>query len=134
MVELGPEACGQKTRRLRQPMKWTGLLSRNIQVEVLSRKHPNPRPEELVSVLLTFLDLTLTNSRIPQVPPSHYERRRPFRRQRSFSRESIQKLDGCECALGNTTRQTRKSRAVYRHRFRDRKVRSHGQAGHPFRL
>jgi len=57
---------------------------------------PYAGPEEL-SALLTRLDTG--NSRIPQVH-SHHDHPWPFRRQKSFSRELIQKLDGCECSLG----------------------------------
>jgi hypothetical protein len=74
------------------------------------------------------------NSRIPQVPPSHYEHPWPFRRQSSFSRELIQKLDGCEWEWKYHDETNARCRAVYRHHFRDRRntrdVRSHCQVRH----
>jgi hypothetical protein len=56
MVELRPEACGQKKSRLRQPMKWARLLlagdiqAGDIQVGLVqnqspSREHPTPGPK-----------------------------------------------------------------------------------------
>ena len=60
------------------------------------------------------------NPRIPQVPSSYHEHPWRLRRQKPFSRESRQKLDGCEFSLGEwrshdeANAQSTESRAVNR--------------------